>query len=140
MKKEIDVILPCLLVSREGDFRKEPSFEMQVNQTWYPITRELYNELQKFKWSSVSPIETITPTFKLEPGDGTGTSINDAIVRNRDGLCKVQGCGKPFCDTEAPEGRKMCKDHAEDLDAFVKDLRDKIVENFDRSIIERESE
>lgn len=37
----------------------------------------------------------LQPNIKLEPCDGTGTSLKDAKIRNSRGLCAIQGCGKP---------------------------------------------
>jgi hypothetical protein len=39
--------------------------------------------------------------WKIEPGDGSGMSIADALVRNSNGLCAIMNCGKPMnCKNE----------------------------------------
>jgi hypothetical protein len=40
--------------------------------------------------------KVIIPTFRLEPGDGSGCSLEDARVRNTKGICAIFGCGNPL--------------------------------------------
>jgi len=36
------------------------------------------------------------PIMRLEPCDGTGSSLKDAKIRNSRGVCAIQDCGKPM--------------------------------------------
>ena len=51
-------------------------------------------------------------SWSIEPGDGTGCSIADAIVRNNNGICSTFNCGKailPDAKTYCDVG-KLCPD------------------------------
>ena len=51
-------------------------------------------------------------TFRLEPGDGSGCSIKDAVVRNERGVCAMLECGKSITDDAVSYGliQKLCPD------------------------------
>jgi len=55
--------------------------------------------------------------WKMEPGDGTGCSIADAMVRNERGLCSIQGCNNPITSDAISYGLfcKMCPDCENEL-------------------------
>jgi hypothetical protein len=76
-------------------------------------------------------------SWKLEPGDGTGNSIADAMVRNDQGICGHLGCGKPL-----PEGAigsmaygKLCEEHQKEIDQCRLKLIDDFNEQIDRDTI-----
>ncbi len=63
----------------------------------------------------------LQPTFRLEPGDGTGNSLADARARNHQGQCGFPGCGKPVGDATFL-GFRICAEHDEEVDADLRHL------------------
>ena len=75
--------------------------------------------------------------WKLEPGDGTGNSIADAMARNDQGICGYLGCGKSL--PEGAVGRasfgKLCEEHQKEVDQLRLKLIDDFNEQFDTDTI-----
>lgn len=77
----------------------------------------------------------MTPTFTIEPGDGTGSSIVDAQVRNKQGVCSILGCGKKLAEDAVPyEGRglmyKLCPECEKENRAIFQDMITELTEGF----------
>lgn len=64
--------------------------------------------------------------WSLEPGDGTGNSIQDAHVRNEKGICSILGCSKNTKDDAISYGlmQKLCPEceieHLKCIEKFIK--------------------
>jgi hypothetical protein len=57
----------------------------------------------------------MTPSFNIEPGDGTGSSLKDARIRNNNGICAITNCGKPCLDSCISGVLLFCKTHRKTL-------------------------
>jgi len=43
-----------------------------------------------------------SPSFDIEPGDGTGSSLKDARIRNDKNLCAMTNCGNSLEENHQP--------------------------------------
>ena len=58
-----------------------------------------------------------------QPGDGTGSLIRDAMVRNDQGICGIQNCGGKLSEGfRMHTAGKICIKCADRIDASVSDL------------------
>lgn len=57
----------------------------------------------------------------MEPGDGTGCSLQDAKVRNEKGLCAIQGCGKVCDGGYGFLNVKLCNPHSDEIKKLITD-------------------
>ncbi len=64
----------------------------------------------------------LKPKWTIEPGDGTGCSLQDAKVRNDRGICAYLDCGQPLSPSGTSWGlmQKLCVQHEESLDTWIK--------------------
>jgi hypothetical protein len=66
-------------------------------------------------------MKKLKTTWKIEPGDGTGCSIQDNMVRNENGLCSIPECGKPLPENAVSYGFlcKVCEAHQEEIEEVI---------------------
>lgn len=71
--------------------------------------------------------------WTIEPGDGTGCSISDALVRNSWGVCSVLGCGQKLNEDAVGRGLycKLCPQHEKELDECTQKITKEYIDEVD---------
>jgi len=80
----------------------------------------------------------LKPTFTIEPGDGTGSSVADCIARNEKGLCGYQKCGNPI-RKDSPKitlAQQVCDDCYESHEKLLRNMQEDLNKEYARMVQE----
>jgi hypothetical protein len=81
-------------------------------------------------------MEKLQMKWTIEPGDGTGCSIQDAYVRNEKGICSILNCGKAIAENAISYGllQKLCHDceveHKKFIDESLRQDDERLLAHF----------